>query len=132
MNSRYSKWYVYGVLDEHQKLIYIGKGSGARLFTSIMERGGVSAHPMAFFLTEGDALAFERDWIRDRKPSHNRYVPRQPLTMSEWVGEAKHDPREFARRAFVWIDAAIDSGLKGKDQYAFKALARYRLKQRLA
>lgn len=130
----YRKWYVYEVLDENDQCIYVGKGTKGRMFTSLSVQEGVSVRAVAYFNCELACLAFERDLIRERTPPKNKAVKKAPATAREWCNEAKHDPREWARRWLKYIDYCIDHNVQPKSEhrYAWECLKRAQLAKRAA
>jgi hypothetical protein len=130
----YRKWYVYEVLDEHDACIYVGKGTASRMFTSLAVQEGVGVRAVAYFNCELAALAFERDLIRERRPAKNKAIKREPRTSWEWVEEAKHDPREMARRLLAIVDYAIENNVKPRRgaEHLWRGIRQARLRHRAA
>ena len=54
-----AKYYVYEVLGEDGRVLYVGKGSGRRMSVSMRERGGSSCVAVRHFASESAAYAFE-------------------------------------------------------------------------
>lgn len=65
-----ARFYVYALKDG-EKTVYVGKGSGRRLDqqrTSL----GLSGDVLEWFSSEAKALAAERKWIAELRPSLNK------------------------------------------------------------
>lgn len=67
------RFYVYEIRDQFGNVLYVGKGSGRRMFVSAKAHGG-EAIDVAWFVSEKDAYHYEVIRIRESNPSNNKHV----------------------------------------------------------
>ena len=67
------RFYVYEIRDQSGNVLYVGKGSGRRMFVSAKTHGGV-AIDVAWFASEKDAYRYEVIRIKDSNPSNNKHA----------------------------------------------------------
>lgn len=67
------RFYVYEIRDQAENVLYVGKGSGRRMFVSARAHGG-KAIDVAWFVSEKDAYHYEVVRIRESSPSNNKHV----------------------------------------------------------
>lgn len=116
------RFYVYAVFGSFGELLYVGKGSGKRMGVSQKERGGHTAHELAYFRKERDAYAFEVSAIAEMKPALNVHVGgngsrakvRRPEAAPKWARAIDAiGSRKYAAR--LWLSALKSCMLVGAD-----------------
>ena len=82
-------YYVYAVI-RRRKIIYVGKGSGERCYVSCIKHYGDDLLFLGDGMSECEALAYERKWIRRLHPQDNirhntyqgKFAPLRGMSMS--------------------------------------------------
>lgn len=105
------RFYVYLVTDAGGAPLYVGKGSGKRMFTSLRERGGASVCQLACFYREEDAYRHEVECIRVMSPKLNilkggNGSKASPVKKTRWKFDSTVSAlgtRKFAAR--LWMAA---------------------------
>ena len=102
------RFYVYRVLDAAGAVIYIGKGTGKRMFVSLKERGGATVEAIKHFAQESAAFKYEAKLIAKLSPCKNKAnghngpsKPRAPLKGKFYMNCERLGTRVVAAR--LWL-----------------------------